>query len=197
MTKEELDKIMQIKGNVRGAIFQTHAVYIRLKKGDEGVKMVEEKLKELGHPLKFEEVKPLDWYPEAISILIMVVIKEIFNWTDKDIFEMGNMAPKSSFIVRLVIKHFLTPQKCFERGNDHWKKNTDWGEMEAYEFNEKEKYAILRMHGCKSHPVVCFYHGGYFLRIAQFVLRSEKVTVEETKCTHRGDPYDEYIIRWE
>ena len=113
MTKEELDKIMQIKGNVRGAIFQTHAVYIRLKKGDEGVKMVEEKLKELGHPLKFEEVKPLDWYPEAISILIMVVIKEIFNWTDKDIFEMGNMAPKSSFIVRLVIKHFLTPQKSW------------------------------------------------------------------------------------
>ena len=53
MTKEELDKIMQIKGNVRGAIFQTHAVYIRLKKGDEGVKMVEEKLKELSHPFKF------------------------------------------------------------------------------------------------------------------------------------------------
>ena len=44
MTKEELDEIMQIKGNVRGAILQTHAVYVEHKKGKEGVRMLEEKL---------------------------------------------------------------------------------------------------------------------------------------------------------
>ena len=35
MTKEEVDEIMKIPGNVRGAILQTHAVYVSHKKGDE------------------------------------------------------------------------------------------------------------------------------------------------------------------
>ena len=197
MTKEELDKIMKIKGNVRGAILQTHAVYIEHRKGNEGVKMLEEKLKELGHPLKFEEVLPMSWYPEAMSVLIMIVAKEVFNWTDADIFEMGNFAPKSSFIVRMIIKHFLSPKKVFDQVNDHWKKNCDFGKMEAYEFDEKEKYAIVRMHGCNVHPIICAYHAGYSLRIAQLVLKSKKITVEETKCAHKEDSYDEYTIKWE
>ena len=197
MIKQELDEIMQIKGNVRGAILQTHAVYVEHRKGKEGVKMLEEKLKELGHPLKFEEVFPMKWYPEAISILIMVVIKEIFNWTDKDIFEMGNLAPKSSFIVKMFIKHFLSPQKSFEQFPNHWRKNADFGEAKALEFNEKEKYAILQMTNHKSHPIICIYHAGYFLRGAQLVIKSEKITIEETKCVFKGDPYHEYVIKWE
>lgn len=197
MTKEEVDEIMKIPGNNRGAILQTHAVYIRHKQGDEGVKMLEEKLKELGHPLKFEEVKPLSWYSEALSILIMVAAKDIFNWTDADIFEMGNMAPKSSFIVKLFIKYFVSLQKCFEQVPEHWRKNADYGEMEAHELNEKEKYVILWVKNSKSHPVSCIYRAGYFLRIAQFVIKSKKITIEETKCMFKGDPYHEYIIRWE
>jgi len=197
MIKQELDEIMQIKGNVRGAILQTHAVYVEHRKGKEGVKMLEEKLKELGHPLEFDKVKPLDWYPEAMSVLIMIVAKEVFNWTDKDIFEMGNFAPKSSFIVRLVIKHFLSPKKCFEQGPNHWRKNADFGQMEAHEFNEKEKYVILLMKDYKSHPITCIYCAGYFLQVAKFVLKSDKITIKETKCAHKGDPYHEYTIRWE
>ena len=45
--KDEVDRLMQIKGNVRGAVFQTHAAYIRQREDEKGVKLVEEKIKEL------------------------------------------------------------------------------------------------------------------------------------------------------
>ena len=196
--KQEVIEIMKIPGNVRGAILQTLADYIRYKKKDEGVKMVEEKLKELGHPLKFEEIKPLSWYPESTTVLILFASKEVFNWADDDIFEMGNFTPKSSFIVTMFIKHFVSLKKTLEQSNIHWRKNLDFGEFEPTELNEKEKYIVLRIKGVyKFHRLLCIYHGGYFLRVAQFVIKSKKITIEETKCMLKGAPYHEYLVRWE
>jgi len=197
MTRQEADELSKIPGNVKGAIFQSHAVFIRFKKGDQGVKMVEEKLKELGHPLKFEEIKSLGWYPEALSSLVVVVAKDVFNWTDKDIFEMGNFAPKTSFVISLMVKYLLSPQIAFKAAGELWKKHLDFGELEAREFNKKEKYIVLRVKGYKFHPLLCIYGQGYYLRVAQFVIKSAKITIEETKCMFKGDPYHEYILRWE
>jgi hypothetical protein len=194
--KEEAKRVMEItKGKVRGAGIQTQIHYIRLKKGEKGVRMVEEKLKELGYPLEFKKVKNLEWYPTGLADLVIIVAKELFNWQDKDIFEMGNNAPKYSFIVRLLMKYFLSPQRSFKESPKYWRKHFTSGVLEAHQFNEKEKYLIIRLiHQC--HPVICIFYSGYFLRIAQYVIKSEKITIEESKCMSKGDPYHEFIIRW-
>jgi hypothetical protein len=194
--KEEAKRVMEItKGKVRGAAILTQIHYIRLKKGEEGLRMVEEKLKELGYPLEFKKVKNLEWYPTGLADLVIIVAKELFNWQDKDIFEMGNSAPKYSFIVRLLMKYFLSPQRSFRESPKYWRKHFTSGVLEAYQFNEKEKYLIIRLrHQC--HPVICIFYSGYFLRIAQYVIKSEKITIEESKCMSKGDPYHEFIIRW-
>ncbi|PIR71678.1 MAG: hypothetical protein COX89_00535 [Candidatus Nealsonbacteria bacterium CG_4_10_14_0_2_um_filter_37_10] len=194
--KEEANRLMKIKGNARGVTLQTHAEYILYKKGDEGLRRVEEKLKELGYPLKFKEVRPLKWYPEGLGVLVLLVAKEIFNWSKSDIFDMGNSAPKYSFVVKLLLKYFLSPRRSFQESPKYWRKHYDFGELETGEFNEKEKYLIVREKGYKFHPIACIFHSGYFLRIAQYVIKSEKITIEETKCMFKGDPYHEFIIRW-
>jgi len=197
MTKQEADALMKIPGNIKGAIFHTHAMFIRYKQGEGGIKMVEEKLKELGYPLKFKEIKSLKWYPEALSVLTILTAKDIFHWTENDIFEMGNAAPKYSFVVKVLIRHFLSIQRTFKEAGLSWKKNFDFGELEPHEINEQEKYLVLRVKGYKFHPLICVYHKGYFLRFAQFVLKGKNITVEETKCVFKGDPYHEYVVRWE
>ena len=194
--EEEANRLMKIKGNARGVTLQTHAEYILYKKGDEGLRRVEEKLKELGYPLKFKEVRPLKWYPEGLGVLVLLVAKEIFNWSKSDIFDMGNSAPKYSFVVKLLLKYFLSPRRSFQESPKYWRKHYDFGELETGEFNEKEKYLIVREKGYKFHPIACIFHSGYFLRIAQYVIKSEKITIEETKCMFKGDPYHEFIIRW-
>ena len=195
--KEEAARLMQIKGNVRGEIFRANAAYIKYRKGEEGLVLVEEKLEELGYPLKFQGFKSLKWYPESLSVLVILVAKEIFNWSDSDIFEMGNSAPKYSFITQLLMRHFLSPRKCFAESPKYWKAHFDFGELETLEFNEKEKYLLVQVKGYDFHPIICIYHSGFFLRIAQFAIKSKKITIKETRCIHKGDPYHEYLIKWQ
>lgn len=195
--KEEADKVMQLKGNLRGDGFYTHYNYIKHKKGEEGIRQVEEKMAELGYPFKFKELKPMGWYKNALSILILLVVKEIFNWTDDVIFDMGHSAPKYSFVVVLLTRYLISPRRGFEMSPKYWQKNFDVGMLEATEFNEKEKYILVRVKEYKTHPVTCIFHAGYFLRIAQFLIKNEKITIKETRCMFKGDPYHEYLINWE
>lgn len=195
--KEIADELMKIKGNMRGDIFCTHATYIEYKKGPEGVKLVEEKLKELGYPVNFKKISRLKMYPSALSALIIFVTQNVFDWKDADIFDMGKSAPKCSLIVRLLTKYFISPKSGYEAAPKYWRQYYEFGEIEAPEFNEKEKYCIVRLKGYKTHPVVCIYFSGFFTTFGKMILRGIHIVVKEVKCVYKGDPYHEWIIRWE
>lgn len=196
LTKQEAENLMKIKGNIRGEAILTDVEYVRYREGEKGVNLLEERLIELGYPLKFKEIKSLEWYPVWIDIFKILAIKEIFNWTDKDIFEMANFAPKVSFLVKMLMKYFLSVRRSFEESPKYWKQHMDFGELDAHEFNEKEKYMVFWVKEYKTHPIMCIVCAGYFLRMAQFVVKSQKITIKETKCMFKGDPYHEYVIRW-
>ncbi len=194
--KIEIENLMQIKGNVRGGVIQANVVFIRGKTGEEGLKAIENKMAEFGYPFEFNKIKIGEWYPEALSVSIILVAKDLFNWTEKDIFEMGNSAPKYSFISKVVMRYFLSLERIIKEIPNYWKNHFDFGELESYKFSEEEKYLILHEKGYKFHPLLCIYHSGYFLRIAQFAIKSKEITVEETKCMFKEYPYHEYIIKW-
>ena len=196
LTKQEAENLMKIKGNVRGEGILTDFEYVRYRKGEQGVKMLQEKLKELGWPTEFKDIRSMEWYPIGLDILKILTIKELFNWEDKDIFEMGGFSARVSFLMRMLMKYFVSPKKSFKESPKYWRKNFDFGELEAHEFNEKEKYMVFRLMNFKTHPVTCINHAGYFVQMTKYVLKSEKVTIKETKCVFRGDPYTEYTIRW-
>lgn len=194
--KKLADDLMEIKGNVKGTIIQAHEAFILSKKGEEGVKKVEEKMEDLGHLLKFKEIKPFNWYPDALSVLVVIVSKEVFNWTEKEIFKMGSAAPKVSIIIRLLLKHFVSIKKVFEECPKFWQRHVDFGSLENTEFNEKEKYAVLRAKWHGFHPLICVWLAGYIYGIGSFVLK-EKIKVKEMKCRFKDAPYHEYKISWE
>jgi len=197
VAKKEADRIMKIKGNVRGAVFYTHAAFIKEKEGEKGIELLENELAELGYPLRFNEVKTLAWYPEALSVLTIITAKRIFNWTEADIFEMGNLAPKYSFVVKLLMSYFISPKKCFQEAPKYWRKHYDFGELNSQEYDEDKKYCFIKFKGYKFHPLLCTFFRGYFLRIAQYVIQSKKITIKETKCVHKGDSFHEFLIEWE
>lgn len=59
LTKNEIEDLMKKPGQVRGVVFVTDAKYILNKKGEEGLKKVEEKTKEWGQPINLT-IKPLE-----------------------------------------------------------------------------------------------------------------------------------------
>jgi hypothetical protein len=197
LLKKEIDEMMKLKGNVKGVILKGHFDYIRDLKGEEGVKLVENRLEELGYPLEINKIDVIKWYPEAHSCLVIMVAAETFNWSKEDVFKMAYEAPKYSFIVKLLMQHFVKIEKTFHMVPRYWRQNFDFSEMETVGFNEKEKYGIIRIKNYhKYHPLICVYHQGYFQKIAEIMLGQSKVNVEHTKCLFEGNLYEEYKITW-
>ena len=194
--KEEAEKLAKIPGNSRGEILRTHFNYIKIKKGEEGLKQVLCMMERLDYPIKLKEINSLSWYPEYLGVLVILVAKELFKWNDSDIYNWGYETPKFSFIVRMVMKHFLTLKITYQKAPVYWQEHYDFGELEVPDFSEKEKYFIIRVKGYKFHPIVCEFHKGYYVKIAEFGSRNKKFFIEETKCMFRGDPYHEFKTNW-
>ena len=183
-------------GKVRGEVYRTHAEYIKYKEGDGAIEKVEKKMKELGVPIKFDKMKPFEWTNEGSSALAIIVAKEIFNWTEDDIYEMGRFSPKVSFFLKVIIQYFVSMDRVLKEASKYWKKHFDFGSLEVVDFNEKEKRILMRVSGFDTHPLICRYHAGYFHGVTEFAVKSEDIKVEETSCLYRGDDYHEYLITW-
>lgn len=197
ITKDEVEKFLKIPGAVRGVVFKTDFEYVKERLGLEGVNTLKAKIKEWDIPIDYERIKVTNWYPIGLRVLSLLVIKEVFNWRDDEIFNLGNSAPKHSFVVAMLMKHFLSFQKTFEAAPKYWKHHYTVGEMEPAVFNEKEKYALIRLKNFRIHPIFCTFLKGYLLRIAQFGLKAKQISIKETKCQFQGDSYHEYLVRWE
>jgi len=196
ITKEEADKLMAIPGNVKGAVILADLEYAHQRGGGKIIKEIKKRLKELGYPVDIEEIKPMEKYPEALSVLIILLIKEVLNLADEGIFEMGGASIKLSPFIKILTKYFVSPKKCFEQAPKYWEKYFDFGKIEPVEYNEKEGYTILRIIDYRFHPIICIFHKGYFTQVARIVTGKKVIKIEETKCVYRGDPYHEYFISW-
>jgi hypothetical protein len=198
ITKESVKKLLEIEGEVRGVVFKTDGEYILKEKGQEGLNKLERELKNLGQPIKYKKIETLAFYPVGLRAISLLVIKKVFNFDDEKIKEMGFFATKTSLIVKLFIRHFLSIQRVFfKEAPKIWRKHWSAGEINPIELNEEKKYALLRLKGFSLHPIYCCYLEGYFRGILQMIVKSSQIMSEETKCSFRGDKYHEYLVKWE
>ena len=185
-------KILSFKGNVKGTSLLSNIEYVRYREGEEGVEKVGKRMNELGVSIDFKKISPTQWISVGVSALCVLVIRETFNWDEDDIFDMGRFAVKLSFVTKLFINHFVSKEKLFKQSSKYWHKQFDFGSLEAKEITDK--YAIMQIRGHDVHPLICHLRAGYMHGLAKFVVEEEKIKVEETKCTHRGDDCHEYKI---
>lgn len=196
MDKKDIQDLLKSEGRARGQVFATDIEYVKNNFGEDGVARLKKKIEEWGDPFDYSKIKVMGWYPIGWRVLSLLAMKEVFNWSNKEIFEFGNSAPKYSFIVRLMMKYFLTPKKTFQESSKYWQKHYSVGELDCSEFNGKKRYGVIRLKNFKIHPILCEFYKGYFLRIAQYVLKGDKVSIEETKCPFSGENYYEFLIKW-
>ncbi len=188
---------MEKEGKVKGEIIRMVLEYIKREKGEEGLKKIEGKLEELGYPLYFQEIKSFEEYRECQFVLILLLVRDIFGWTEEEIREMGVFAAKSSMIAKVLFKYFGSLTRFVEEIPNYWKKYSDFSSLKIINFNEEEKFVIFQLNDYNFHPLACAYHQGFFLAIACFSIRGENILLTETKCSHRGDKSHEYKITWE
>lgn len=195
LTKEFAKKLMEIKGECRGSALKSDWEGILRKKGKEGLEKLERKMAELGFPLKFNEINPMDFYPIGFDALSSWVIREVFNFSEKELEELGAESAKFSLFLKFLIRYFFSLEKLAKEAPKIWRKHYTVGDLEVAEINEKEKYVILRLKNFALSPPNCVILRGYFSKILQMAVRSS-ISSQETKCVFRGDQYHEYLLKW-
>jgi hypothetical protein len=196
ITQEEVDRILNEKGDVRGVVFKTDYLFVLNRFGEEGVKKVEEEMKRMGCPFDYEkQAINMSFYPIGMRVISLIAISNVFNFNREEVVEMGRTAPKFSMIVKFFIGYFLSIESVFEKAGSMWEKHYTAGYLESAEINEKEQYTVIRIHETNLHPIFCDYLCGYFSSIVKMAVGKD-IQAEEKKCTHKGDDYHEIILKW-
>ncbi len=195
ISPEELTELKKIAGEARGSSLKPEFEFVISEQGKAGLRRLEETLEQLGCPLKYEEIKTMDFYPLWMDVVNMVTIKRLFNFDDQKIYEMGQREAKFSLIVRIFMRYFFSINKVVSEAPAIWKKFFTVGELEIAEFDKDKKSAIVRIKNFKINPVYCWNLAGYFASVVQMVI-GNKVSCKETKCVFRGDAYHEYFLTW-
>lgn len=194
-TKQELDKLLEKKGHIKGVFMQTDAKYVIENEGQDGLLKLEKKVKELGYPLDYRKARAMTWYPIGLRPISLILMKEVFGWNDRRMRKLGKTAPKNSFIIKLFVKFLTSLEKLVNKIPDYYRMQYDIGKLEVTKFDNSGREIILKLTGLELHPLVCLYLEGYFEGVAHFAI-SGNPECKETKCFFRGDPYDEFKITW-
>ncbi|MBL7142301.1 MAG: hypothetical protein ISS83_01360 [Candidatus Pacebacteria bacterium] len=196
--KETAKKLFETKGEARGVALKTDLEFILKEKGEKGLKQVEDYLKEIGFPIKYKEVKVMNFYPIGLRIISLLAIKEVFNFDDEKIKSIGVFATKVSLIIKLFIKYFFSTQRVFlKEAPKIWDKHYTISKLLPAELNEEKKYAIVKIEDLALDPIFCTYLGGYFCGILKMLIKTQSIDFEETDCPFRGGKYHEFLIKWQ
>lgn len=186
---------MQIKGESRGVTLKVDWEYILQEKGEKGLRKLEAKMAELGYPLKYKEIKPMHFYPIGMDVLSMLAIKELFNYDEKKLEEMGGSVVKFSLFLKVVLKYFLSIRAFAKEVPKMWRRHYTIGDFKAVEINEKKKYVILRLENFQTHAIFCPIIRGYLAKVLGMAVKSS-ASCKETKCAFKGDEYHEFLLKW-
>lgn len=194
MNKQELIEIAQKEGKVRGVVFYTDAAYVRRHEGEEALRGIEEETKKMGYPIDYSEMKPPAWYPVGLRAVSLLAIKKVLNWDDEQIKEMGRSAPKYSIITKLLLRYFARPRAIENKLGTYWRKHYSVGSLEGRITSQLS--GIVHLKDFQTHPILCTYLKGYFISLLGMIVGvSEQLSIEETKCMHRGDEYHEFVFK--
>lgn len=195
ISQEIFNKLINHPGKVRGVAFTTAADFIRENEGEEGVRKMEEAITQLGYPLKYEEIETMQFYPIGLQVINIMVMKKLFGYDNQKVQEMGRFNSKSSLLVRLFMKYFVSIERATDIAPKIWNRHYSQGKLEATDYDSEEGYVVLRLSDFSVHPLLCEDLKGYFSSVVQMVVGKE-VRGEETKCVHKGDPYHEFVLKW-
>ena len=195
ISKEEANELMSLKGEVKGTGIKTHGEFILKEEGEEGLKRLEGTMANLGYPIEFKKVRATALYPFGVEAITLVAIKRLFNYDDKKFQEMGRFHAKTSLIIRLFMKYFISLERMAKEGQKLWRRYFTIGELEVVEVDERGRHLAFRVENFKFHPLHCQILMGSLSIIIQRII-GEPVTCEEIKCLHRGDEYHEFLMKW-
>ncbi len=188
---------MNIEGEARGADLKNDWLYVKEKYGEEALKKVEERMAELGYPLKYDEISEMDFYPIGFDALSMLVIKEIFDFSEEDIMEMGENAIRFSIFLKIILRYLPSLKLFAKEANEIWGKHYTVGELEIENDGIERGEMVIKVKDFEIDPVYCPVLKAYFIELLKMMTAKKEIKVKEEKCVFRGDDICQFVLNWE
>lgn len=196
--KKEVDRLINMEGEIKGALFKADTEFILREKGKEGIKRVEGKMKELGYPIYLKDIKSLKFYKAGLKAAFTLVVQDVLGFSDEKIKEMGANAAKFNFVVRVFMDYILQKKKLFfDQSYRIWRRMSTIGEFTPEVFDEKNKTMSFSIKGYNLHPINCLYWHGIFSSVTKLFTGGKNITCEETKCYFKGGDKHQFLLKWE
>jgi len=195
--EQEIKELKKYSDRQRGEHIKYYVNYIRENYGEKGLKKVKDTLKEMGVEIgNVEELSDTKWVSRTIPHAFFVASVRIFDWSEKEIFELGKKIAIQSTIIKIFIKYFPSIKNTLEQGVKGWNHNFTRGKLELKEFNKKERKGKLVLKDFPTNSLACIHYQGFFARILELMTGSDNVKIKETKCMSNGAPYHEFPFEW-
>ncbi len=195
ITQEVIEKLMQIKGECRGTALKSDADFILKEEGKDGVMKLEEKMAELGYPIKYKNIKATNFFPIGLRAIQLMVLKKHFGFNREKFRQLGLFQTKVSLIVKIFMKFFVSLQAVSNQAPKMWRKHYTVGNLEVSKIDKEKKEGLIILKNFNLHPFHCQFLEGFFASIVSMIV-GDTVVCEEIKCTFKGDDYHEFLGKW-
>ena len=197
VSKQEVEEFMRSGRKTRGAIIKNAGKFVLDKKGEDGLNKLEVEMEKLGYKIKFEEFTEVNLYSLGETILCLVLIKRLFNFTDEDFQELGRRTSKISVVARMAMRSLaaISLKQIITKFPETWSKMNPIGELTVTNLDEKGRSLTLRVDNCDTHPIQCQIMIGAFSSLFRIILGKE-VSCTETKCIYKQDDCHEFLVKW-
>ena len=196
LTKEKSQRLINIKGKIKGVGIKQDWDFVLKEKGTNGLKKLEDKMGKLGYSLKYKDIKSGKFYPLGIDTISLLAMKELFGFDEKEFIKMGMSYLELSMVFKVFAKYLLSPKRIAEQASRIWNSYYTVGALKVVEVDEEKKNMTLRIEDFDIDSLYCWIYKGNFIKILQVVTKG-KVNCEERKCTFRGDQFHEFFLTWE
>jgi len=193
--KEEVEKLMQIKGECRGTALKSDAAFILKEEGVEGLKKLEQKMAELGYPIKYNNINATNFFPIGLRGVQLLVLQQFFGFNREKFRQLGRFQTKVSLIVKLFMRFFVSLEIVSNQAPKMWGKHYTVGSLEIPKIDKEKKEGLIILRDFSLHPLHCQFLEGFFASIISMVV-GVPVVCEERKCTFKGGDCHEFIGKW-
>lgn len=190
--KKTIDTMMDKEGQMRGEILLSQLYFAERKEGQGAIDRIGGTFKELGYKIDFSEIRAMGWTKIAIGTAVALFGKELFDWEDEDIFQMGTIVPKIITVNKLFFHKITSVDSLLNQADYYWGKICNVGEMEGKKY--KNGKIVLKLKDYDFHPVACLFIAGYIQTLFDLYTKGDIEVIEE-KCTHQGDNYHQFTIK--
>ena len=130
ISKEELEEFKKIKGEIRGIALKSALDFVLKKEGRDGLRKVENVMIDLGYPIEHNKISVMNFYSLRIETILFAVIKELFNYNEKDFYEMGEFQFKMPITIRLFMRYLSSLNTVARAAPKMWETYFTIGNLE-------------------------------------------------------------------